>query len=152
MPLYLFHKLPPAGVFANNPVFSTMLPRSAPAVGAPATLATDLTGGKELAELTSSMILTNILHKLRLDSHKAYTVIKVVGPCLILAGGIYEFSKRLAFVADFVGAVSSEVASHLTASITVRANRPLNKNVLAWLAAQSNGQSARSLTVDSAPI
>lgn len=128
-----------------------MLPRSAPAAGALATLATDL-GGKELAELTSSMVLTNILHRLRLDSHRTYTVIKVVGPCLVLAGGLYEFSKRLVFVANFVGAVSSKVASYFTASITVPANHPLNKDVLAWLAAQGNGQSARSLTVDSGQI
>lgn len=144
----LFRGLAPAGVFANNPAFSSALQQAAPTTNTLATLAGDLTGGKDLVELTSAMIFTNILHRLRLDNNRAYTTIKIVGSCLILAGGVYELVSNLSFVSDMAKSACSKIASYFTASVTVPANHTLNKDVLAWLASQSLGKDARTLTLD----
>jgi len=146
MPLYLFNGLPPPNVFSNNPAFSAVL-QTAPATSSLATIASDLTGGQSLVDLTSAMILTNILSKLKIGSSRTYTVIKVIGPCLILAGGAYEFAKRLTFIPDFLSAVSTKIASCVTASIVVPAESALNEDVCSWVVAQGSGKNAKSLTL-----
>jgi len=148
MPLYLFNGLPPPSVFNNNPAFTTML-QAAP-TNSLAALAADLTGGKSLVDLTSAMVLTNILSKLKFGSSRTYAVIKVVGPFLILAGGAYEFAKRLTFIPDFLGAASTKIASYVTASIVVPAESSLNTDVCDWVVDQGSGKNSRSLTVTSA--
>lgn len=86
MSAYLFQRFLPPGVFSNNPVFSTMVRQPAPVAGLTA-LAIDLTGGKELVELTASKVVTTILHKLGLDGHRIYKVIKVSGLALFSLQG-----------------------------------------------------------------
>jgi hypothetical protein len=146
MPAYLFTGLLPPSVFSNNPAF-TMALQTAPSSGSLAALAADLTGGKSLVDLTSAMVLTNILGKLKFGSSRTYTVIKVVGPVLILAGGAYEFAKRLTFIPDFLGAVTAHIASYVTASIVIPAESALNQDVCDWIVAQSSGKSSKSLTL-----
>ena len=146
MPFYLFNSLPPANVFSNNPAFTAIL-QTAPSTSSLATLAADLTGDKSLVELTSAMILTNILSKLKIGSSRTYTVIKVVGPCLILAGGAYEFAKRLTFIPDLLGAAYAKIAGCVTASIIVPAESALNDDVCAWVVNQNKGKNAKALTL-----
>jgi chaperone BCS1 len=145
MPLYLFNNLPPASVFNNNPVFTAAL-QTAP-TSSLAALAADLTGGKSLVDLTSAMVLTNILGKLKFGSTRTYTIIKVVGPFLILAGGAYEFAKRLTFIPDFLSAVSAKIASYVTASIVVPAESALNQDVCDWIVSKSDGKNSKALTL-----
>ncbi|KAM0702314.1 hypothetical protein Q7P35_011224 [Cladosporium inversicolor] len=146
MPSYLFNGLPPPSVFSNNPAFTTML-QITPAPGSLAALAADLTGGKSLVDLTSAMVLTNILGKLKFGSSRTYTVIKVVGPFLILAGGAYEFAKRLTFIPDFLSAMAAKIAGCVTASIVVPAESSLNTDVCEWIVAQGSGKNSKSLTL-----
>jgi chaperone BCS1 len=146
MPLYLFNGLSPPNVFNNNPAFAAVL-QTAPAASSLAALASDLTGGKSVVELTSAMVLTNILSKLKLGSSRTYTIIKVVGPCLILAGGAYEFAKRLTFIPDFFSAAYAKIAGCVTASIVVPADSALNEDVCSWVVAQGLGKNAKSLTL-----
>lgn len=146
MPSYLFTSLLPPSVFSNNPAF-TMTLQAAPASGSLAALAADLTGGKSLVDLTSAMVLTNILGKLKFGSSRTYTIIKVVGPFLILAGGAYEFAKRLTFIPDFLGAVTSHIAGYVTASIVIPAESALNQDVCDWVVSQGLGKNSKSLTL-----
>lgn len=148
MPPYLFQGFsPPPSVFNNNPAFSVLKTTAASTSGALSTLAMDLTGGKNLVDLSSAMVLTNILSKLKIGSKHTYTIVKVVGPCLILAGGAYEFGKRLTFIPTFVGFVGSKLVGCVTASIVVPAESPLNADVCCWVVAQGSGKNAKSLTL-----
>ncbi|KAM0692057.1 hypothetical protein Q7P36_008258 [Cladosporium allicinum] len=136
----------------NNPAFSGMVVASAasaapPAQGALSSLALALTGGEELTQLTSGMILAKILGMLRLSNSKTYTAIKPIGPCVILFGGVYQFSQRMTFVSVMVKAMITSLTDKVTASVVVPADSPLKRDVLTWLASQGLGKNARSLTL-----
>jgi hypothetical protein len=135
--------------FSSFSSFSDLLSTSAapPAHGVLTSLAPDLTGGKELTQLTSGMILTNILAMLELSNSKTYAIIKVIGPCFILLGGIYQFSQRITFIQVMAKAAVSSLTARLTASVVVPAASPLNRDALAWLASQGLGKNTRSLTL-----
>lgn len=142
----LFNGLSQANVFNNNPAFSAML-RTSPAPGVLAGLAMDLTGGKNLVELSSAMVLTNILSKLKVGSSSTYAIVKIVGPVLILAGGAYEFAKHLSYIPASLSFVASKVAGCVTASIVVPAESALNADVCGYVVAQNTGKTAKSLTL-----
>lgn len=131
----------------NNPAFSVMQTSAASSSSILASLAMDLTAGRNLADLDSAMVLTNILSKLRIGSKHTYALIKVVGPCLILAAGAFEFAKRLTFIPTFLRSVGSKLADCVTASIVVPTESPLNNDVCSWVVAQGSGKIARSLTL-----
>jgi chaperone BCS1 len=137
----------PHNIVSNNPAFTRMLVASAapPAQSVLSSLALALTGGVELTQLTSGMILTNILGMLKLGNSKTYTAIKLIGPCLILVGGVYQFSQRMSFVSVMARAVVASLTDRVTASVVVPADSPLNRDVLGWLASQGLGKNARSL-------
>ena len=137
----------PLSMVSNNPTFSSVLIASAapPSQGALSSLALALTGGKELTQLTSGMILTNILGMLKLGNSKTYTAIKLIGPCLILLGGVYQFSQRMTIVSVIAKAVAASLTERVTSSVVVPADSPLNQDVLAWLALQGLGKNASSL-------
>lgn len=137
--------LDPASVFSNNVEFSSLLHVST-ATLAPAT-GLDLTGGRNLADLSAGMVLTNILSRLRIRGDRIYTVIKVVGPCLILAAGAVEFGRHLTFIPMGLVAVGSKLASYFTASITVPSGPDLNDDVCSWVAAQGSALSSKSLSL-----
>jgi hypothetical protein len=142
----------PLSVISNNPAFGSILVASAapPAQNALASLALDLTGGRELTQLTSGMILTNILGMLRLNNSKAYTVIKVIGPCIVFIGGVCQFTQRMTIVSVMAKAAVTSLTNRVTASVVVPADTSLNRDVMAWLAArasQSMGMDSRALTV-----
>jgi chaperone BCS1 len=135
----------PFGAISHNPAFATA---AAPAAqSALSSLALDLTGGRELTQLTSSMILTNILGMLKLNNRKVYTVIKVVVPCLILVAGIGQLVQSMSSITNMVKAAVTSVTDLVTASVVVPAGSSLNGDVLAWLASQNLGKNPRALTL-----
>lgn len=144
--LPFFPGLPPASVFSNNPGFSSVLLATTSSAALVPTLGMDLTGGRNLADLSPAMVLTNILSKLKI-SGRVHTFIKVVGPCLILAAGAFEFGKNLSFIPATLGAIGSKLASYVTASIVVPSGTDLNADVCAYVSAQGSGISSKSLTL-----
>lgn len=148
MVAYLFKGIsPPSPSMFNNPAFSLMQTTAASSSGLLSSLAMDLTAGKNLADLNSAMVLTNILSKLRIGSKHTYTLIKVVGPCLILAAGAYEFAKRLTFIPNFLGFIGSKLVGCVTASIVVPKDSPLNTDICCWIGVHGSGKSAKCLTL-----
>ena len=139
----------PFGAISHNPAFAnTLATAAAPAAqSALSSLALDLTGGRELTQLTSSMILTNILGMLKLNNRKVYTVIKVVVPCLILVAGIGQLVQSMSSITNMVKAAVTSVTDLVTASVVVPAGSSLNGDVLAWLASQNLGKNPRALTL-----
>lgn len=146
VPLPFFPGLSPAGVLSNKPDFSSILFATTSSAALVPTMGMDLTGGRNLADLSPAMVLTNILSKLKI-SGRVYTVIKVVGPCLILAAGAFEFGRNLSFIPTTLGAIGSKLASYVTASIVVPVETSLNADVCAYVAAQGAGISSKSLTL-----
>jgi chaperone BCS1 len=139
----------PFGAFSHNPAFAnTLATAAAPAAqSALSSLALDLTGGRELTQLTSSVILTNILGMLKLNNRKVYTVIKVVVPCIILVAGIGQLVQSMSSITNMVKAAVTSVTDLVTASVVVPAGSSLNGDVLAWLASQNLGKNPRALTL-----
>jgi hypothetical protein len=143
MPPWLFNGIsPPGGAFANgnNPAF--WLLRTQSVVSSPgvlATLAADLTDGRSIVDLSAGMVLTNILNRLKIGSNHTYNIVKVVGPCLVLAAGAYNFARHLTFIPDILSSIGSKLAGYLTASVVVPAEIGLNDDVCSWVVAQNSG-------------
>ena len=112
-----------------------------------ALLATDYTGGRNLADVTSSLILRNIFQKIQTDSEKACRILRILLPYLVLAGSAYSFTHRLPLAHAVVRRLWAWVSDPVTSSITIPANAPLNQDLLQWLVAHGLGQHPRALTL-----
>lgn len=110
-------------------------------------LATDYTEGRNLADVTSYLILRNIFNKIQTDSVKACRILRVIFPYLVLAGSAYSFTHRLPIANALVRKIWAWVSDPVTSSITIPANSPLNQDMLQWLVANGLGRHPRALTL-----
>lgn len=107
-------------------------------------LATDLSEGADLLEITYIIILRNLLKNFKRCGSKAYAFMRIVIPCIVLISDIYGATIDLTAPSTAFKAVISWVTAPLTARIVVSANSPANRDVLAWLAAHGVTKHART--------
>lgn len=112
-----------------------------------ALLATDYTGGRNLADVTTSLILRNIFQKIQTDSEKACRILRILAPYIVLAGSAYSFTHRLPLAHALVRRLWAWVSDPVTSSIAIPAYSPLNQDMLQWLVAKGLGQHPRALTL-----
>lgn len=110
-------------------------------------LSADLTGGRDLVDLTTSVVLRNLLDKTKGRNKTLYGVLTVIVPYFLLTTGAFGLIKQLAELPAHVKRIGSAVTSPLKANITVPANHPLNQDVLQWLVSKGLGGKPKSLTL-----
>lgn len=117
------------------------------ATGLQSMLSADLTGGRDLVDLTTSVVLRNLLDKTKGRNKTLYGVLTVIVPYFLLTTGAFGLIKQLAELPAHVKRIGSAVTSPLNANITVPANHPLNQDVLQWLVSKGLGGKPKSLTL-----
>lgn len=110
-------------------------------------LSTDLSEGADLLKITYILVLRNLLKNFRRCGSKAYAFLRIVVPYIVLISGIYGATLDLKAPSTAFKAVSSWVTAPFTARIVVSANSPVNRDVLAWLAAHGVTKHARKLAL-----
>jgi hypothetical protein len=110
-------------------------------------LSTDLSEGADLLEVTYILVLRNLLKNFRQCGSKAYALLRIVVPYVVLICGIYGATLDLKAPSTAFKAVFSWVTAPFTARIVVSANSPANRDVLTWLAAHGATKYARTLAL-----
>jgi chaperone BCS1 len=110
-------------------------------------LSTDLSEGADLLEVTYVLVLRNLLKNFRQCGSKAYALLRIIVPYIVLVSGIYGATLDLKAPSSAFKAVITWITAPLTARIVVSAHSPANKDVLAWLAAHGLNKDARTLAL-----
>lgn len=101
-------------------------------------LATDLSDGADLLEITYILVLRNLLKNFKRCGSKAYALLRIVVPYIVLVSGVYGAELDL----NAPSTAFKAVISWITAPLTAR-----NRDVLAWLAAHGATKHARTLAL-----
>lgn len=110
-------------------------------------LATDLSDGADLLELTYTLVLRNLLKKIKKCGSKAYPLLKIIVPYVVLLAGGYETFQQVGTIRSMLTAVSLFVTAPFSSKMTVPANHHLNADILSWLAARGLARDARTLAL-----
>jgi chaperone BCS1 len=110
-------------------------------------LSTDLSGGADLLEVTYILVLRNLLKNFKQCGNKAYTLLRIIVPYLVLATGLYGATLNLDTPRTVISSLFSYLTAPLSAKIVVSAGSPANNDVLAWLAANGVTKDARTLAL-----
>ena len=96
-------------------------------------LATDLSDGADLLEITYILVLRNLLKNFKRCGSKAYAFLRIVVPYIVLVSGVYGATLDLNAPSTALKAVISRITAPLTARIVVSANSPAKRvDCLAW--------------------
>lgn len=110
-------------------------------------LSTDLSEGADLLEVTYILVLRNILKNFRQCGSKAYPLLRIVVPYIVLLTGMYGTNLDLGVVRRATKSAVSYITAPLTARVVVSARSPANVDVLAWLAAHGMTKDTRTLAL-----
>jgi len=90
-----------------------------------ALLSPDLGESMNLLDITALLVLKNLVKNLEQCGSKMYHLLRIIVPCFVLLGGIYDILQRATPVQTAMDILASYITAPFTSQVFIPAKSPL---------------------------